>query len=58
MGNFARYSPDGKTAAANIVTDCIAKCGDVSDEIFIRRVKKNNPSYRLSRKKANGGNWT
>ena len=36
----------------------VAKCGDVSDEIFIRRVKKNNPSYRLSRKKANGGNWT
>jgi beta-galactosidase len=35
-----------------------AKCGDLSDEIFIRRVKKNNPSYRLSRKKANGGNWT
>ena len=36
----------------------VAKCGDVSDEIFIRRVKKPNPSYKLSRKKANGGNWT
>ena len=35
-----------------------AKYGDLSDEISIRRVKKNNPSYRLSRKKANGGNWT
>ena len=35
-----------------------AKCGDISDEIKIRRVKKNNPAYRLSRKKANGGNWT
>ena len=36
----------------------VAKHGDLSDEILIRRVKKNNPSYRLSRKKANGGNWT
>ena len=35
-----------------------AKCGDLSDEIKIRRVKRRNPSYRLSRKKANGGNWT
>ena len=35
-----------------------AKYGDLSDEIKIRRVNKRNPSYRLSRKKANGGNWT
>ena len=35
-----------------------AKCGDLSDEIKIRKAKKRNPSYRLSRKKANGGNWT
>lgn len=33
MGNFARYSPDGKTAAADIVTDCIAKCGDVNTKL-------------------------
>ena len=33
MGNFARYSPDGKTAAADIVTDCIAKCGDVNTNL-------------------------
>ena len=35
-----------------------AKSGDLSDEIKIRKAKKRNPSYRLSRKKANGGNWT
>jgi beta-galactosidase len=35
-----------------------AICGEYSDEIVIRRVKRPNPSYRLSKKVANGGNWT
>ena len=35
-----------------------AKYGENSDEIKIRKVDKPNPSYKLSRKIANGGNWT
>ena len=35
-----------------------AVSGKCRDKIKIRRVEKKNPTYRLSRKKANGGNWT
>jgi beta-galactosidase len=35
-----------------------ASYGRCHDQIAIRYVAKKNPSYRLSRKKANGGNWT
>ena len=35
-----------------------AVSGKCRDKIKIRRVEKKNPTYKLSRKKANGGNWT
>ena len=35
-----------------------ASYGRCHDQITIQRVAKKNPSYKLSRKKANGGNWT
>ena len=35
-----------------------ASYGKHHDTINICKVKKANPSYKLSRKKANGGNWT
>ena len=35
-----------------------AVSGEFSDEIVIRRAKHKNPAYKLSKKKAGGGNWT
>ena len=35
-----------------------AAYGKHHDQIVIRRVDKPNPEYKLSRRKANGGNWT
>ena len=32
--------------------------GECSDEITIRRAEVPNPSYKLNKKVANGGNWT
>jgi beta-galactosidase len=34
-----------------------AVAGECSDEITVNRVEKPNPSYKLGRKKAGGGNW-
>ena len=36
----------------------LAVAGDKSDEIIIRRAKHKNPSYKLGKKIAGGGNWT
>jgi len=35
-----------------------ASAGELSDTIKIRRAEKKNPAYKLSKKKAGGGNWT
>ena len=36
----------------------LAKSGEHSDEIVIRRTKHKNPMYKLGKKIAGGGNWT
>ncbi len=35
-----------------------AVSGELSDTVNIRRVEKKNPAYKLSKKRAGGGNWT
>ena len=35
-----------------------AVCNELSDTIKIKRAERKNPSYKLSKKKAGGGNWT
>ena len=39
-------------------TNIQASYGRCHDQILLKRVAKKNPAYKLSRKKANGGNWT
>ena len=48
--NF-RIPLEGKTVV-------LATAKDESDEIVITRSKRKNPNYKLSKKKAGGGNWT